>query len=295
MINTTVIIPTKNRLDMLCRAVRSVSEQTVLPAAVIIIDDGSLEPVDLSSFESMKNLNITIVRNNSSVGGARSRNIGIYQANSKFVSFLDDDDAWEPNYLKEVSATLLEGEELAVYTSKSFVLSNDLGKVFKESIAVDTISYNKLLNGNFVGTTSCVTVKKSSLVCIGCFDESLPALQDYECWLRLSFNGVIFKPASEAKVFYTINVNSTQISGNYDNHIQAKALISKKYITPLERHQYKKLEATLCFFIAKAVHRRHYLSSLSYTLKALIKGRNAKLIILFIPYKALNLIGVYSS
>lgn len=293
--DTTVIIPSKNRMDMLVRAVTSISLQGVLPVAIIIIDDCSSQPITQSLFENITNLKITILRNQNSIGGAKSRNVGIQNASSKFISFLDDDDCWEPHYIKSVCELLSENDKVAAYTSKSFVLSSELNKVFKESIATDTISTSDLLKGNFVGTTSCVTAQKSFLIDINGFDESLPALQDYECWLRMSLNGILFQPVPKAKVIYTINITSSQISGNYSNHINAKSIISNKYVGLLEQSNYIELESTLNFFVAKAIHRKNYFSSLSYSIKALSTSKKLKLLALFVPYKILNYFGVYSS
>ena len=297
MFNTTIIIPTKNRLKMLQRAVESISKQSVLPSEIIIIDDFSDIKIEKKFFNNLKNINVLIINNEKSYGGAYSRNIGINKARSKYITFLDDDDAFAENYLEEIANKInilsLNLENIAVYSSKKFVLSSSLNHVFKENISKYIVEKENLLSNNSVGTTSCVTINKQSLMNIKSFDEELPAFQDYDCWLRLSFRDVKFYPVPNAFVYYTINVNSSQISGNFNNHIKAREIILSKFKNNISTKEYIKLKIAVSFFTAKSIHRKNYLLSLKYSLPIVFK--KLKSIILIIPYKILNKFGVYTS
>ncbi|WP_373929903.1 glycosyltransferase family 2 protein [Vibrio cyclitrophicus] len=295
--DTTVVIPTKNRSDMLIRAVRSISQQSLLPNKVIIVDDCSLKPINFSIFSDIDNLDISIINNATSLGGASSRNIGIQNSNTRYVSFLDDDDSWNKNYLEQVKVTLedLSASDAAVYTSKKFVLSTSLENVFRESVATEVVCIDALLTGNLVGTTSCVTIPRDRLLAVGQFDKSLPALQDYECWLRLAMSSIKFYPVPDAFVYYTINISSKQISGNYFNHIEARDIILKKYYPLLSVIDYKKLNGLLTFFTAKAVHRKNYIASLNYTFRSILLTKKLKVIALLFPYKIFVFMGIYTS
>lgn len=297
MFDTTVIIPTKDRLEMLKRAVNSISLQTLLPRKVIIVDDCSYEKVTIESFIEFPNLDISIITNNKSLGGAVCRNIGIKKSNTQFLSFLDDDDAWDKTYLAEIKNANegYVGNKEIYFSSKRFVLSTSLDYVFKESIANQIPEQNDFLSGNPIGTTSCVTASKSSLVEVGFFDEALPALQDYELWLRLSRNMNVFIPVENAFVLYTINLGSKQISGNFNNHIYASKIIIKKYSNLMSKQDYKKLFGTLSFCVAKAIHRRSYSKSVKYTFVTIFYTKKIKSFALLIPYKVFNFFGVYTS
>lgn len=297
MFDTTVVIPTKDRSDMLLRAVLSVSQQSILPQKVVIIDDCSIEAVKAELFSGISNLEIEIINNTVSLGGATSRNIGIENADTRYVSFLDDDDSWSETYLEKVKETLenIPASNVGAYASKKFVLSTSLESVFREGIATTVVCNNDLLSGNLVGTTSCVTVPRKSLVEAGAFDKSLPALQDYECWLRLSMNDIQFHPVPSSFVYYTINISAKQISGNYFNHINARKIILSKYCASLSAIDYKKLNGLLTFFTAKAIHRKNYIASLKYTINALRLSGKVKVVALLIPYKIFVLLGVYTS
>lgn len=297
MFDTAVVIPTKNRKNMLLRAVISISKQKLPPKRVIIVDDCSDVPICSSLFLNVNNLSIRIINNKVSLGGAASRNIGITYADTAFVSFLDDDDVWEDCYLSEVNAVFERSSScnIAVYASKKFVLSTSLEKVFKKNKATSVVRCDELLNANIVGTTSCVTVPKQSLIDIDCFDKDLPALQDYDCWLRLAMNSMQFYPAELAYVHYTVNVSAKQISGNYKNHINAKDIILHKNEKSLSNSDMLKLDSLLSFFVAKAIHRKSYFSSLRYTFRAFFLTKKPKFLALLVPYRVFVFFGVYSS
>lgn len=292
MFDTTIVIPTKNRISMLKRAIASLAIQHELPKQVIIIDDCSAVKVSVQDFSEYSNLNLQVINNIKSFGGSYSRNIGIKMANTKYITFLDDDDLFMPDYLKEIKIQVENNTEdkIGFYSSKKFVLSSSLDKVFKENVSTNIITTKDLLVNNAVGTTSCVTIPKKSLEDINYFDEGLPAFQDYDCWLRLSFNGVKFYPVSKAFIYYTINIQSNQISGNFNNHIKAKEIILEKDIP---KEFFSKLEATLSFFTAKSIHRKKYIFSLLHSIPILLK--KPKAIALLIPYRILNKFGVYTS
>ena len=297
MFDTTVVIPTKDRPAMLYRAVLSISQQKLLPKKVVIIDDCSKGIVSQELFADITNLDITIINNKTSLGGACSRNLGIEFAKTTFISFLDDDDAWDSSYLFEVEKVLKKniGYKQAAFTTKKFVLSTSLNTIFRENIFEKTVCTSDLMKGNPVGTTSCVTVSKQSLIEVGLFDEKLPALQDYDLWLRLSLDGNEFIPVKSTFVYYTINIAAKQISGNYNNHINARVIILCKYSKSLISKEYNKLNGTLTFFTAKAIHRKNYVASIKYTLSALKLTRSAKVVALLIPYRVFGLLGIYTT
>ncbi|MEX6163992.1 glycosyltransferase family 2 protein [Enterobacter hormaechei] len=100
MINTTVIIPYKNNLDALHRALKSVLSQTV-EVSILIVDDGSeqSQKADLVVRE-LNHRDINVIYNDTSLGGGEARNIGIRNANTKFIAFLDCDDYWDYNKIE---------------------------------------------------------------------------------------------------------------------------------------------------------------------------------------------------
>jgi glycosyltransferase involved in cell wall biosynthesis len=89
----SVVIPTRNRPEMVLRAVRSALAQTWINLEVIVVIDGP-DPDTIHALEGIKDARIRAVTNGESVGGAEARNIGVRSAEGEWIAFLDDDDEW---------------------------------------------------------------------------------------------------------------------------------------------------------------------------------------------------------
>jgi glycosyltransferase involved in cell wall biosynthesis len=91
----TVVIPTRNRPEMVCRAVRSALGQTYLNLEVVVVVDGP-DSATVAALEALGEHRLRIVALSESVGGSEARNTGIRAANGAWVALLDDDDEWLP-------------------------------------------------------------------------------------------------------------------------------------------------------------------------------------------------------
>ncbi|WP_375291100.1 glycosyltransferase family A protein [Qipengyuania sp.] len=85
----TVIIPTYGRSEMLASSIDSVMAQSVVPR-ILVVDDGSEPPAKLHRTDPRLSLH----RLAQNAGGARARNVGVDQASTPWITFLDDDDEW---------------------------------------------------------------------------------------------------------------------------------------------------------------------------------------------------------
>ena len=115
MPRVSVIIPTHNQAEAVCRAVDSVLAQTFRDFEIIVADDASTDHTAqaLARYEgSMRCLHRTT---NGGVGAAR--NDGIRAGSSEFVCFLDSDDLYLPRRLEAAVAFLDHNPTFhAVYT-----------------------------------------------------------------------------------------------------------------------------------------------------------------------------------
>lgn len=110
--SVAILIPTKNRRELLEKALQSVFEQSVSPEEIIIVNDGSTD--DTGSFLSdlqKKKDNISVITREKSGGVNTARNQGIKLAKSEWIVFLDDDDALVPTAVSKIKEKLsrLEG------------------------------------------------------------------------------------------------------------------------------------------------------------------------------------------
>jgi len=109
----SVIIPVYNEEKTLPRTVRSVLNQTLAPAEVILVDDGSSDKSGLICDDlAGKHACIKVIHMDDE-GVSAARNRGLAMATSERVTFLDGDDAMDPHMLERLS-TLMDSTGAAI-------------------------------------------------------------------------------------------------------------------------------------------------------------------------------------
>ncbi|TVL99124.1 MAG: hypothetical protein CV087_19060 [Candidatus Brocadia sp. WS118] len=106
----SVIIPLYNKRAYVNRAIKSIQVQTYTNWEIIIVNDGS---TDGSTNEIPRDEPRIRLLHQDNKGPGAARNLGIFEARGKYVSFLDADDEWLPSFL-ETGIILLEDSEIAV-------------------------------------------------------------------------------------------------------------------------------------------------------------------------------------
>ena len=102
MINISVVMPTYQSALFIYNTLHSISEQTVKPSEILIIDDGSSDntcQIVEKFIQNNPELNIQLIKCTHNGPGA-ARNIGIRRAASQWIAFLDSDDLWFPTKLE---------------------------------------------------------------------------------------------------------------------------------------------------------------------------------------------------
>ena len=180
--NISVIISTYNRYEVLKRALASVLSQSHKANEIIVVDDGS---DDKTSQITKYFPNITyIFQQNAGVSSAR--NTGIKSAKYEWIAFLDSDDEWHEDKLKEqVSLHKNRNELLMSYTDEKWIRDEKEVKVAKKFAKVDAELFEASLSHCIIAPSSVIMHKKL-FASMGLFDESLEVCEDYDLWLRIS-------------------------------------------------------------------------------------------------------------
>ena len=179
----SVIIPTYNRGWIIKEAIDSVMAQDYRDFELIIVDDGSTDntPDILNSYRS----DIMVFRQENQ-GVSTARNRGLAEASGRFIAFLDSDDLWLPQKLfrqveffnKNPDAQICQTEETwirkGVRVNPKKRHKKPWGMIFESSLALCLVS------------PSAVMIRRSLFEEVGGFDETLPACEDYDLWLRIS-------------------------------------------------------------------------------------------------------------
>ena len=178
----SVIIPTYNRGWTLQEAVDSVLGQDYNNFELIVVDDGSTD--ETASILNLYDRNLkTITQKNQGVSAARNK--GLQYAGGDLIAFLDSDDLWLPQKLsrqvaffqQNPDAQICQTEEIWVRNGRRVNPKNrhrkPSGDIFNRSLHLCLVS------------PSAVMLKRSLFDKVGLFDESLPACEDYDLWLRI--------------------------------------------------------------------------------------------------------------
>ncbi len=156
----SVIMPVLNGEKYIEDAICSVLGQTYSNFELIVVDDGSVDATsEIITKISEKDNRIKCIKNQESLGTARSRNIGLEIAEGDYICFLDADDLWKCDKLHIQMNKLTAEDADLVYTSYSII--NDEGQSNKgDYIVPDTVSFEKLLKENVIGCSTVMITRK---------------------------------------------------------------------------------------------------------------------------------------
>lgn len=175
----TVYIPTHNRSSLVVRAVESVLAQTYKSIELIVVDDGSVDDTFETLFKYIESGEINYIKNETPKGAPNARNCAIEAAKGCLITGLDDDDFFLPTRVQDMVSAYADDFS---FISTGYLVSGEAGetKVFDSDC---TFTLGDILKSNRIGNQ--VLVETAKVRSIGGFDESLPAWQDYDLWLRL--------------------------------------------------------------------------------------------------------------
>lgn len=208
--NITTIIPVRNRIKFIARALESVRAQTHQSAEIIVVDDASTDGTTKFLMELAKeSTNLKIIALEENIGAAEARNIGINNAKGDLIAFLDSDDAWYPQKLeKQIAEFRLDDSIIAVFSGSRVVYSDHSFS----HIPAPEVTLTDLFYSNALSTTSSALISKNALVRVGGFDRSLPSCQDWDLFIRLAEIGKIRVVQEELIEF--LNYDEGRISRN---------------------------------------------------------------------------------
>jgi len=265
----SVVIPSHNRRHTLARALQSVVDQTSAVDEVILVDDGSTDgSIDMVEQEFPQ---VKIIRQpNRGVSAARNR--GIAAARFEWIALLDSDDSWMPQKIEQVRKAWLQQPEFVLYHSDEIWIRRGIrvnpkhkhrksgGWIFESCLPLCAIS------------PSASVISKTALHSVGMFDETLPACEDYDLWLRL---------CHQYPVHYIDQALITKYGGHGDqlsrqhpamDRFRIRALYRLLKTSALSPDDYRAAEATL-------------LGKLDILITGAVKHRNQDLIDEFVPLR----------
>ena len=185
MIDVSVVIPTRNRKQLLAVTLGSVLRQRSVGIELIVVDEASTDgtPEFVASLDDPR---VTLVRSEEPRGPAAARNHGAERASGGWIAFVDDDDVWAPDKLaRQLSAAHDTGAGWA-YAGVVNV-GTDLSIVSGSPPPTPAHVVGALPRSNPIpGGGSNVVVGRDFVRAAGGFDERLWLCADWELWARLA-------------------------------------------------------------------------------------------------------------
>lgn len=229
----SIVIPTHNRADGLRRALDSVSKQSLNRYEVIVVDDGSHPPVNHNVFSCFPdNIKCQLLRNDTPQGANNARNKAVRNATGNYIAFLDDDDEFIDNKV-EVLTGFWKAEpsvDIFYHPARINMVNEGVSYISKPEIFFpDDNPLPRLLIKNCIGGTPMVACKKDAIIECGLFDESLPARQDYDLWIRMAQAGKLFYYIDEPLTNYAHNSKNDSITKSLDKVVLARKIMQDKY------------------------------------------------------------------
>ncbi len=180
----TVVIPVYNREQTIKRAIDSVLSQSILPEEVIVVDDCSTDGTkEILEGYGDKITRIFLPEN---CGPSKARNEGIKKSRTEWIAFLDSDDCWDRDKLKNQIGYLSK------YPFYQIIQTDE--KWIRNGKRVNLCNHHKKPEGwiwevsleRCLVSPSAVLARKSLLERYGMFNESMPVCEDYDLWLKIS-------------------------------------------------------------------------------------------------------------
>jgi len=192
----SVVIAAYQAASTVGEAIRSVLSQTRQDFEVIVVDDGSRDATAAVAEAIAAEDHRVRVHGQANAGPSAARNRGISAGAGKYVSMLDSDDLWLPEYLAEMGRALDLDPQAGFAYTEAWEFDEASGR-FRKGTAMGrqhppekTLPHERfvseLMQRNFVYNS--VTVRRSVLEQVGGYDEGMKHGEDYELWLRIAIS-----------------------------------------------------------------------------------------------------------
>ena len=225
----SIIVPSYNRKEEIPALLESLTKQTSYNFDVVIVDDCSKEPVEVTQSYPFA---VNVIRNETNQGAAESRNIGARYAQQAWLLFLDDDDRFAPNKCEILAETIAVHQDINfIYHPAKCEMVNEGFTYVTSPIESQEISVERILLANKIGGMPMIGVKKDLFLKIGGLSTALRSLEDYDFLLKL-LQEPSFKPykINEPLTHCTFHTKRSSVSTDTTNTQKAIDYIRLHYV-----------------------------------------------------------------
>jgi glycosyltransferase involved in cell wall biosynthesis len=206
-----VITRTRNRPELLRRAILSLAEQTYNNYVHIVINDGG----DPEQVESLVNRlddkvrrRVQVIHNRQSYGLVATLNKAIRRSSSEYIAILDDDDTWHEDRLQKTIPFLDQSKKKAVIVKMDIVIEEMIEgkiKIVSQELHPQSgegeVSLYRQCHQNYL-SNGVITYRREVYDELGGYDESLPVGEDWDFGIRLMMKYDVAFLRDEGSLFY---------------------------------------------------------------------------------------------
>jgi glycosyltransferase involved in cell wall biosynthesis len=227
MTDVSVVVPTRNRSELLAVTLRSVLRQRDVDLEVLVVDEASTDDTR-AMLAGLGDPRIRVIRHETPQGVSTARNRGAAEAHGEWVAFTDDDDLWAPDKLaRQLAAAEATNRDWAyagsVNIAEGFRIIYGVPPLPPEEVAAALPKYNAIPGGG-----SNVVVRRERLLEVGPFDVRLRNTEDWEMWIRLAKAG---PPAWVPRPLVAYRVHASNSSLDIAEIIRGARLIEELHDT----------------------------------------------------------------
>lgn len=213
-----IIMPNYNKSEYLNEAINSVLSQSYKNWKLYIIDDNSSDASSKILQKYRKNKKIKTFFLEKNRGPSFCRNLGLKKSNSEFIAFLDSDDYWKKNKLKDQINFMIKKSYPFTFTDYIPILqTKNYKKILKRTNIVDSLNFQSFIKNSSINTSTMIVERKYLR---NLRFRKLNLMEDYifKCELMRKTK-INFKKSSGASVVYRIikkSRSSKKISNIYN-------------------------------------------------------------------------------
>lgn len=223
----TIVIPAYNRQDELKRCLDSIYAQTLRPAQIIVVDDGS---TDLTADVARGHkAGVTLIEG-PHAGAAAARNLGLENVTTEWTMFFDSDDTMNPDHIENAMKGASDSVDVVGWDVNYYYLS---GKRRTFAFATRNLSWHNLMHGSF--STQRYMARTDLFRRAGGWNTSLTLWDDIELGERLlQLNPRVTKVGGRAVNIYQTDNSITGVrrSGTVDAARKAFEAFATLYTGP---------------------------------------------------------------
>jgi glycosyltransferase involved in cell wall biosynthesis len=182
----SVVLPTRNRPELLTEAARSVVDQDYAGQIELIVVHDQEEPLSALKELARAGRSVMLIENTCTPGLAGARNAGLEQATSQFIASCDDDDFWDDDKLRLQMTRMLAEDNLVVLGAGIRLLMAEDRVVDWPGDSPVVTRADLLAKRRKELHSSTLLIRRRVFDAVGGYDEALPSsyAEDYEFLLR---------------------------------------------------------------------------------------------------------------